>query len=311
MSRATEANITLHSLQAEFQDYLIRPEQTAILIHVAGTAKADAETRLGIYAEAYRLRLIEALDTDFSVLHALLGDDEFERMARAYIDAHPSRHFSIRWFGQHLSDFLRAVLPYREHPAVSEMAAFEWTMTLAFDAADDPLLAMDDMAAVPPASWPGMHFTPHASLHRLDLRWNVPTVWKAHADGNDVTAPIENPLPVATPGAVDISDIESDTKRAEGQPRLTGGPAPVPESAAPREPVAWIVWRQGLTTYFRSLDVDEAWALDALIAGQPFADICQGLCEWIDAQHVAAHAAGFLKSWISDGMIATVKTSKP
>ena len=268
MSRATEVDISLHSLQAEFQDYLISPGQTAILKQVAGTAKADAETRLGIYAEAYRLRLIEALDTDFPVLHALLGDDEFEHMARAYIDAHPSRHFSIRWFGQHLSDFLRAALPYRDHPALGEMAAFEWTMTLAFDAADGPLITFDDMAAVPPASWPGVRFTPHASLHRLDLRWNVPAVWKAHSAGDDVNTPAENPLPVA-----------------------------------------WIVWRQDLTTYFRSLSVDEAWALDTLIAGQTFADICQGLCEWIDAQHVAAHAAGLLKNWIGDGMISTVKTS--
>lgn len=258
----------LLNLQTEFQDHLIRPERTAILQHIAGTAQADAETRLGIYAEAYRLRLIEALDTDFPVLHALLGDDEFERMARAYIDAHPSRHFSIRWFGQHLSDFLRATPPYREHPAVGEMAAFEWTMTLAFDAADDPLLALDAMAAVPPASWPDLRFTAHASLHRLDLSWNVPAVWKAHAAGEDVHAPEKNP-----------------------------------------HPIAWVLWRQDLTTYFRSLEVDEAWALDALIAGQPFADLCQGLCEWIDAQHVAAHAAGLLKNWIGDGMIAAVKTS--
>ncbi len=262
--------MNLLNLQAEFQDYLIRPEQTAILKQVAGTAKVDAETRLGVYAEAYRLRLIEALDTDFPVLHALLGDDEFDRMARAYIDAHPSRHFSVRWFGQHLSDFLRAALPYREHPALNEMAAFEWTMTLAFDAADDPLLAMDDMAAVPPASWPGMRLTPHPSLHRLDLRWNVPAAWKAHSAGEHVNAPAENPVLVA-----------------------------------------WIVWRHDLTTYFRSLEVDEAWALDALTAGQTFADICQGLCEWIDAQHVAAHAAGLLKSWIGDGMITAIETSKP
>jgi hypothetical protein len=259
--------MTLRGLQAQFQAYLLRPEQRAIVERVTSNAKVSAETRLGIYAEAYRLRLIEALDTDFPVLHALLGDDEFDRMARAYIDAHPSRHFSIRWFGKRLSEFLRAAAPYNEHSALAEMATFEWTMTLAFDAANDPLIALGDMAALPPASWPGMRLTAHASLHRLDLRWNVPAVWKAHTAGDDVNAPVENPLPVA-----------------------------------------WIVWRQDLTTYFRSLSVDEAWALDTLIAGQTFADICQGLCEWIDAQHVATHAAGLLKSWISDGMIAKTDT---
>jgi len=258
--------MSLRDLQSDFQRYLLSPAQRAIAGRIASSDRLAADTRLGIYAEAYRLRLIEALDTDFPTLHALLGDDEFDRMARAYIDAHPSRHFSIRWFARYLSDFLRTTAPYPAHPALSEMAAFEWTMTLAFDAADDPPVSVDDMAAVPPASWADTVLLPHASLHRLDLRWNVPTVWKARTDGGDIEAPQENPLPVA-----------------------------------------WIVWRQDLTTYFRSLAVDEAWALDAMIAGQTFAELCEGLCEWIDAQHVAAHAAGLLKQWIGDGMISNIR----
>lgn len=260
--------MSLRALQADFQGYLLDPGQRAIAERVAGTARVDADTRLGVYAEAYRLRLLEALDTDFPTLHTLLGDDEFDRMGRAYIDAHPSRHFSIRWFGQGLSEFLRITAPYSEHPALTEMAAFEWTMTLAFDAADDPIVTLDDMTAVPPPAWPEMRFTPHASLHRLDLRWNVPTVWKARAADQDIEPPVENAVPVA-----------------------------------------WILWRQELNTYFRSLEVDEAWTLDAMIAGQTFADICQGLCEWIDEQHVAPHAAGLLKRWITDGMIAKIETN--
>lgn len=259
--------MSLRALQADFQGYLIDPGLRAIAEQVAGTAKVDADTRLGVYAEAYRLRLLEALDIDFPTLHVLLGDDEFDRMGRAYVDAHPSRHFSIRWFGQWLSEFLRVTAPYNEHPALAEMAAFEWTMTLAFDAADDPLVALDDMASVPPEAWPEMRFTPHASLHRLDLRWNVPAAWKAHAAEQDVEPPVENTVPVG-----------------------------------------WILWRQDLSPYFRSLEVDEAWALDAVIAGRTFASICQGLCEWIDEQHVAPHAAGLLKGWISDGMISKIGT---
>ncbi len=260
--------MSLRALQADFQGYLLDPERRAIAARVTGTAKVDADTRLGVYAEAYRLRLLEALDTDFPTLHALLGDDEFDRLGRVYIDAHPSKHFSIRWFGERLSEFLRAAAPYNDHPALAEMAAFEWTMTLAFDAADDPLVTLDDMAAVPPSAWPALRFTPHASLHRLDLRWNVPAVWKARAADHDLEPPEENSMPVG-----------------------------------------WVLWRQELATYFRSLEVDEAWALDALIAGRTFADICQGLCEWIDAQHVAAHAAGLLKRWITGGMIAKVEST--
>ena len=37
-----------------------------------------------------------------------------------------------------------------------------------------------------------------------------------------------------------------------------------------------------------------------------FAAICEGLCEWVDAQNVAAHAAGLLKQWLTDGLISEI-----
>lgn len=78
----------------------------------------------------------------------------------------------------------------------------------------------------------------------------------------------------------------------------------VPAPEAGEYPKSWLVWRQDLRTYFRSLSVDEAWAVDTAAGGSSFADICEGLCEWIDAQNVAAHAAGLLKRWVADGLVS-------
>ena len=68
--------------------------------------------------------------------------------------------------------------------------------------------------------------------------------------------------------------------------------------------LSWIVWRKELKIYFRSLPAEEAWALDAVIAGSEFAEICGGLCQWFDETLVAAHAAAMLKTWISEEMIS-------
>ncbi|OGI49418.1 MAG: hypothetical protein A3E57_01595 [Candidatus Muproteobacteria bacterium RIFCSPHIGHO2_12_FULL_60_33] len=56
--------------------------------------------------------------------------------------------------------------------------------------------------------------------------------------------------------------------------------------------------------------VDEAWALDAARTGESFATICEGLCEWIDTQNVALHAAGLMKQWIADGIVSGIATGK-
>ena len=125
-----------------------------MLAQVSADARPSAAARLAIYANGYRLRLLEALDTDFSALHTLAGDELFEQIGRAYIDAHPSEHFSIRYFGQHLSAFLAQTAPYTETPVLAEMAALEWALTLAFDAADDPVLTEASLAMLPAESWP-------------------------------------------------------------------------------------------------------------------------------------------------------------
>ena len=259
----------LKGLQADFKSFLLRGDER-MLERVVGSAKVSAPRRLAIYYDAYRLRLIEALDSNYPVLHAWMGDDEFEQLGLAYLEAHPSTHFSIRYFGHRLSEFLASTETYRDKPYLAEMAALEWAMSEAFDAPDSPVADLDAMASIPPEAWPEMRMTLHASVHRLDLRWNVPAIWKA---------------------------IKED--QAPG------------EAAAGEWPQPWLVWRQDLKIFFRSLSVDEAWAIDAVRAYEPFASICEGLVEWIDAQNVALHAAGLLKRWMIDGMITSITPGNP
>jgi len=71
-------------------------------------------------------------------------------------------------------------------------------------------------------------------------------------------------------------------------------------------PKIWILWRKDLETLFRSLSVEEAWAIDAAIQGKSFGDICEGLCKWIDEERVATYAATLLKGWVTEGILAHI-----
>lgn len=256
---------TLPRTQRAFQDYLLRRD-SPIVNDIGGDARLDAAARLEIYATAYRLRLLEALDGDFVALKAHVGPERFEAICRAYIEAHPSDHFSLRHFGRHMARFLAQAAPYKAKPLLAELAAFDWALTDSFDAADSAVAAVEDMAQIAPEAWPGLVFVPHASVQRLNLEWNAPTIWKA-ADKNE----------------------------------------PLPEPTKAPYPVGWVMWRQGLQIYFRSLSVDEAFALDALLRGENFSAICEDLTEWVDAQNVAVHAAGLLKQWLTDGLIKEIR----
>lgn len=72
-------------------------------------------------------------------------------------------------------------------------------------------------------------------------------------------------------------------------------------------PLTWLVWRQELKTWFRSLPADEAWAWQAACTDHSFADICGGLCRWQDEVSVPAAAASMLQRWINDGLISSIR----
>jgi hypothetical protein len=254
----------LHSLQRDFQSHIFRSDKN-ISSAVTVAPGVDARARLSIYSTAYRARLLESLQTDYPALRVFVSEETFDSICRDYAEAHPSTSPNIRWFGSHLTQFLKRTHP-PEQGYLHEIAALEWAMTLAFDAADGTVMDISEMSRVPAETWPQMSFVAHPSLQRLELSWNVASIWKA-------------------------VDAKKET------PTATKGKSPMP----------WIVWRKELKIYFRSLAVEEAWAIDALIAGRNFSEICSGLCEWVDESQVAVRAAAMLKGWVSESMISAIR----
>jgi len=80
-----------------------------------------------------------------------------------------------------------------------------------------------------------------------------------------------------------------------------------PEVALSAEPVEWLLWRQDLHTYFRSLQAGEAAALEAARAGRSFGEICDLLSAELGEAEAPPTAAGFLKGWVESGLIVAVR----
>ena len=91
----------------------------------------------------------------------------------------------MRWYGAALPDFLRSAAPWSLQPWLAEIARFEWTLTLAFDAPDAPHVAFQDLAALPAEAWGGLAFRLHPSVHLVSLRSNAPAMRKAVDAGAD------------------------------------------------------------------------------------------------------------------------------
>lgn len=253
---------SLADLQRAFQDYLLKASD-GFASAVRDTRKADRHTLLGVYRDAYALRLIEVLTNDYPGLMAMAGPADFDHMARAYIAAHPSHHPSVRWFGAHLSDFLAATAPYNGSPAAAEMARFEWALGEVFDAVDAVPVQAADLMALPPEAWQELRFTPLPSFRRLRLAHDVPQAWQRREE--------------VEPGDLEVA------------PAI--------------RPTDWVIWRPERTSHFRSLEPDEAAMLAAMTEGHAFPELCESLVAHVGEDAAPAQAAGRLRSWVEEGMI--------
>lgn len=137
------------------------------------------ELSLGIYANAYRERLHEALRSNFPALHQLLGDHDFAELAYAFTAAQPPITASIRWFGAQLPNYLRDKKPYCDLPIVDELARFEWALRHTIDAGDAKRIDADYLQSLSAEQWETFTCNVHPSLTILHFEWNAPQVWRA------------------------------------------------------------------------------------------------------------------------------------
>lgn len=200
----------LAQLQNEMQRAILLGDDT-LLARISDNPREPRGVLLGVYRNAYVLRLTEVLRNDHATLHAYLGDDTFDAMARAYIAAAPSGDPNARWFSRALPEFLAAVEPYRGYPEIADIAAIEKALNDAFDAPDAAVLDLARLAAIEPHDWPHLTFAPHPSARVLALDTNALGIWTALA--NDAEPPKAATLP-APHDVIVWRDLETPKVRA-------------------------------------------------------------------------------------------------
>lgn len=185
----------LREWQHRFQECVLQPEEVdQVLMAHLSPGSIDKQAQIGIYRNAYAIRLVEALRSNYPALHQLLGDDDFDAMGRRYLKNCPPTEASIRWFGHSLSEYLEQQAPYDALPVLSELARFEWALRHTIDAADREVVSVETLQAVSPERWGALRFALHPSASVLNLQWNTPQVWQALSDGLPPPDPCRQPM---------------------------------------------------------------------------------------------------------------------
>lgn len=170
---------SLHNLQQNFMGYLLGGSASRIVENIVSTPQRSASQRMQFYGNAYRLRLKEALSTDYERLHAYLGDELFENLMDRYIDLYPSSHPSLRYFGAHMVELVSTAEPFIQWPEVTEIARIEQAFNNSFDASNTEIITLQQLQSLAPEAWTTFSLTFHDSVQLLPQQANSFQIWQA------------------------------------------------------------------------------------------------------------------------------------
>jgi hypothetical protein len=135
---------------------------------IAPNSKLSSFERLEIYNRQYWFRILNALAEDFPALRSVIGGRAFNAMSVAYLNAHPSRSFTLRNLGSSLPEWL-AENPHfagRRASLAQDVARIEWAFVEAFDAGEREPLTLEQISTLDGSSH--LALQPHLQLIELE-----------------------------------------------------------------------------------------------------------------------------------------------
>jgi hypothetical protein len=134
----------------------------------------SSRERLQIYANAYFWRLIDILGEEYPTVRHAAGPKLFSRLAVDYLQAHPSRSYSLNFLSVKFPGFLRteaARLPRREF--LADLATVERVMEDVFDAPDVKPLTPREWKKIPMTAWMSKRLRMTPAMRLLELGYPV------------------------------------------------------------------------------------------------------------------------------------------
>jgi len=206
--------------------------------------------RLEIYSRSYWYRALDSLYDDFPGLHAVVGQQAFQRLSRAYLAECPSRSFTLRNLGARLAGWLERNPQYagKTLALALDMVRLEWAHIEAFDSAAEKALGPEDLIDLGPELRAGLQ--PYIRL--LECEYPV------------------DKLLIQVNRASDEHEEASNAVLKQKHPGLARR-----VNRLKRERTHLAVHRMDFVVYYRRIAAEEFRILNALREGQPIGHAIQ------------------------------------
>lgn len=222
---------------------------------------------LDIYRNAYRTRLVTAIEETFPRTLRWVGEEAFGAAAAHHLISYPPRGWTLDQAGAGFPATLAEL--FAGDPEVGELAWLELAMHEAFVAADavplDPAGFARSTAGFGDEDWEAMRIALVPSFRLSSVGHDCVSLWRQLGE--------DTPLP--------------SLERLESQ--------------------GWCgVWREGLRPLCRMMPRLEGQALMMLVEGAGYGELCAVLVDALGEQAATLEAGALLARWLALGIVGAV-----
>lgn len=147
---------------------------------IVGPRGKGAVKRFNVYRNNVTHSLVSALAEIFPAVAAIVGEQNFQLLARDFLRANPPKSRLVFEYGDGFADFLAGLAPVRHLPYLPDLARLERAWLDAYHAADAAPLAAETVGALAPEALAAARFTAHPAAHLIGSRHAVHTIFMAH-----------------------------------------------------------------------------------------------------------------------------------
>lgn len=164
--------MSLLDRQIAFRAELVAPDDGA----------PPSSTGMAIYRDAYRGRLLAALESGFERTRRWVGEDAFTAADCHYVLSHPPTGWTLDTYAAAFPALLAEL--FAGDPEVAELAWLEWHLQQAFGAPDRPRLDPAELASAGygEADWARMRFALAAGFAARPVTTDCVALWESLAE---------------------------------------------------------------------------------------------------------------------------------
>lgn len=181
---------SLADVQERVRDTILGADSAALKGVIADDRLGSA-ARLNVYRNNTTILLGDALGATFPIVRALVGEDFFANMTRAFVRTHPPQSPCLHEYGDGFATFIEQFPGARALAYLPDVARLEWAINAGLYAKNAAPLDPGHMAEVEGADYGRLTFTPHPALRVVTSDHPVHAIWAMHQPGAPTDAHID------------------------------------------------------------------------------------------------------------------------